>query len=59
MKRRGFPLRRWDWSRCTRKRADKDHRRRRLAKRQKAHLRAIKSAAALRQIMYGSRVKQR
>jgi hypothetical protein len=45
----------WGWAREVRKRADKAHARRRAVKRQKRHLACIKSPAARRLIVLGSR----
>lgn len=48
-----------EWSQRTRKRADRDHRRKKLAKQQKQHLRAVKTEKQLRAIRLGSRYRQR
>lgn len=43
------------FTRQTRKRADRDHARKKLAKKQKQHLRSIKSQGEIRKIVLGSR----
>lgn len=48
-------LRLYEWSPKTRKRATADHRRKKLARRQKQYLKSIKSRAELRKIVLGSR----
>lgn len=45
------------WGPKVRRRADRDHARKKAARRQKQHLRAIKSDAELRAIVLGSRHK--
>lgn len=47
------------WSPRVRKRADRDHAHKKDVRRQKQHLRAIKSPAQLRQIMLGGRRRQK
>ena len=47
-----------DWGRCKRKRANRDHKMKKLARKQQRHLRAIKSKAQLRAMVLASRHKR-